>query len=222
MIKICEYQQSRITFYIKVFVPLSHDGDKGWIFKLVCPGNAMSVSHERLLLLKNATKKGTLGFDDVCGEKRANVAYFNEPGLFEVNNITFEMVKGEKYPVYPAVGFYYIAWEWETQEAFFKYNNITPQWFNVYDYIWETNETWGRCNEWKLGAYFIQRGVADYAVPAYGFQDTYCPMATFSPSTNYAPYYWLTRYPLEHPPTWNLLRLFTKGSTNKHINIKTI
>ena len=29
-----------------VFVPLTHDGVKGWIFNLVCPGNSMSVSHK--------------------------------------------------------------------------------------------------------------------------------------------------------------------------------
>ena len=166
---------------------------------------------------------GTLGFDDVCREKRANVAYFNQPGLFEVNNVTGELVKGEKYPVNPVVGYYYMVWEWEIQEAFFKYNNIKPQWFNVYDYM--TNEStaleYEQCNENKLGAYIIQRKLADYAVPSYAFGETYCSMITFSPATNFAPYYWLTRYPLELPPTWNLLRLFTQGNTKKHIKVKT-
>ena len=49
--------------FCKVFVPLSHDGEKGWISNLVCPGNTMSVSHKGLLLLKNATVNMNLSFD---------------------------------------------------------------------------------------------------------------------------------------------------------------
>ena len=55
----------------KVFVPLTHDGVKGWIFDLVCPGNAMSVTHEGLLLLKSATVNRNLGFDEVCNEEHS-------------------------------------------------------------------------------------------------------------------------------------------------------
>ena len=33
----------------------------------------------------------------------------------------------------------------------------------------------------------------------------------FSPGIVFTPYYWLTRYPLELPPTWNLLGLFTEA-----------
>ena len=79
---------------------MTHGGVKGWIFNLVCPGNAMSVSHERLLLLKNATVNRNLGFDDVCKEKHVYVAYNNEPEVFGVINITWEMVK---FPVQPFV-----------------------------------------------------------------------------------------------------------------------
>ena len=76
-----------------MFVPLNYTGAKGWIFNLVCPGNAMSVSHERLLLLKSATVNRNLGFDDVCNEKHVIVAYNNKWGVFEVSPITGEMVK---------------------------------------------------------------------------------------------------------------------------------
>ena len=93
---------SGLLFFIKVFVPLTHDGVKGWIFKLVCPGYAMSVSHEGLLLLKSATVNRNLGFDDVCVEKHVNVAYNNYPDAFEVSNITGEMVR---YPVWRIVSF---------------------------------------------------------------------------------------------------------------------
>ena len=71
---------------LKVTVPLTNKGAlRGWIFDLVCPGNAMSVSHERLLLLKNATVNSNLGFNDVCNEKHVFVAYNNLPGVFEVS-----------------------------------------------------------------------------------------------------------------------------------------
>ena len=52
---------------------------------MVCPGNAMSVSHERLLLLKNSTVNRNLGFNDVCNEKHVIVAYNNLPQVFEVS-----------------------------------------------------------------------------------------------------------------------------------------
>ena len=63
----------------------------------------------------------------------------------------------------------------------------------------------------------IQRDEADYAI--HSFAGTYprSKVAAFSPGINFAPSYWLTRYPLELPPTWNLLGLFTKvlKSTNE-------
>ena len=54
---------------------MTQDGVQGWVFKLVCPGNANSVAHERLLLLKNATVNRGLGFDAVCDEKTVVIAY---------------------------------------------------------------------------------------------------------------------------------------------------
>ena len=163
----------------------------------------MSVSHERLLLLKNATVNRNLGFDDVCKEKQVYVAYNNEVEVFEVSNVTGEM---RKPPVAPIVSYYSVAWEWEMQEAFFKYNNITPQWINA-------NYTWGTLNyttgQWSGAVGMIQRDEVDYAI--WGFAGTYArsKVAAFS-ATIYAQLHWLTRYPLELPPTWNLLGLFTK------------
>ena len=85
-----------------MFVPLTHIGVKGWIFNLVCPGNAMSVYHEGLLLLKSATVNRNLGFGEVCNEKHVYVAYNNDLE-FEVSNITGEMVTTGWYSVYPVV-----------------------------------------------------------------------------------------------------------------------
>ena len=77
----------------------------------------MSVSHERLLLLKNTTVNWNLGFNDMCKEKHVYVAYNNEPEMFEVSNITGEMVE---YPVLPYMKYFNLAYEWEVQAAFFK------------------------------------------------------------------------------------------------------
>ena len=197
---------------LKIFVPLSHDGVGGWFFKMVCPGNSLSVSHHGLFLLKNATVNRNLGFDDVCKEKHVLVAYNNEPWVFEVSNITGEMVE---YPVEPYVSYFNVAWEWEIQAAFFKYNNIKPQWINA-------NYTWGTLNyttgQWSGAVGLIQRDEADLAL---SFIVTYprSKVAAISQGYEYVPFHWLTRYPLELPPTWNLLGLFTKvlRFTNKRI-----
>ena len=176
----------------------------GWTFDLDCPGNAMSVSHGGLLLLKNATVNRNLGFDDVCNEKHVLVAYNNEPGWFEVSKITGEMVE---YPVDPIMGYFKTADEWEIQKAFFESYEIKPIWFNAH-------YNWGRLNyttgQWSGAVGMIQRDEADYAL--WGFSLTYgrSKVAAFSPKY-YSPKHWLTRYPLELPPTWNLLGLFTKG-----------
>ena len=188
-----------------MFVPLTHDGVKGWIFNLVCPGSAVSESHEGLLMLKNATVNRNLGFEDVCEERHVIVAYNDEPWWFEVNNITGVLVE---YPLENYMTYGNIAQEWEIQAAFFETNNIKPQWLNA-------NYTWGTLNDttdqWSGAVGMIQRNEADYAICCFAGTYTRSKVAAFSPGIEYSPYYWFTRYPLELPPTWNLLGLFTKG-----------
>ena len=196
-----------------MFVPLNHDGKKGWIFNLVCPGNAMSVYHERLLLLKSATVNRNLVFDEVCIEKHVFVAYNNWWDIFEVSE--GEMLRHP--PVWPGVRWYSVAYEWEIQAAFFKYNNITPHWINC-------NYTWGTLNyttgQWSGACGMIQRDEADYAI--FSFSGTYArsKVSAFSPGIAFIPSHWLTRFPLELPPTWNLLGLFTKGYISRMNLIK--
>ena len=166
----------------------------------------MSVSHERLLLLKNATVNWNLGFNNVCKEKHVYVAYNNDRASgFEVSNITGEMVK---YPVKPYVNHWNMAWEWEIQEAFFATCNIKPIWLNA-------NYSWGSLNyttgQWSGAVGMIQRDEADYAICCFAGTYPRSKVAAFSPGIEFVPYHWLTRYPLELPPTWNLLGLFTKG-----------
>ncbi len=199
-----------------MFVPLTHNGVKGLIFNLVCPGNAMSVSHEGLLLLKSATVNRNLGFGELCNEKHVYVAYKTYQGSFEVSNITGEMVK---YQVLPYVGSWNVAHEWEIQAAFFKYNNITPQWINA-------NGTWGTLDEttgqWSGAVGLIQRDEADYAICCFAGTHPRSKVAAFTPGIQYAPYHWLTRFPLELSPMWNLFGLFTKGYNSQMSKLKLI
>ena len=163
-----------------------------------------------LLLLKNATVNKNLGFEDVCKEKHVYVAYNYEVAIFEVSNITGKMV--ETPAVLPIVQDWSMAYEWEIQKAFFETYNIKPTWLNAnYTWGWLDNVT----NTWTGAVGMIERDEVDYAL--WGFTGTYArsKVAAFSPGTAYSPYYWLTRYPLELPPTWNLLGLFTKGYIDK-------
>ena len=164
----------------------------------------MSLYHEGLLLLKCASVNRNLGFGEVCKEKHVYVAYNNDWSVFEVSNITMEMVR---YPVKPVVGYYYIAQEWEIQAAFFKYNNITPHWINC-------NFTWGLLNyttgQWSGAVGLIQRDEADYAIAGFAGTHPRSKVAAFT-GIDYNPKHWLTRYPRELTPMWNLLGLFTKG-----------
>ena len=199
------------NIFWKVYVPHTHDGEKGWFFKLVCPGYAMSVSHERLLLLENAKVNRNLGFDNICNEKRVRIAYNNHPQLFVLNSKSGEMVNIPDFPgqPFPSVGLSTgVAKEWQIQALFFKTNNVTPDWINC-------NFTWGTLDEttgqWNGAVGVIQRDEADYSIA--GFVSTYgrSRVAGFSSATRLYKTYWLTRYPLELSPLWNLMGLFTKG-----------
>ena len=204
-----------------MFVPLTHEGAKAWIFKMVCPGNAMSVYHEGLLLLKSRTVNWPLGFDDVCNEKQVLISYNNERNVFEVSNITgmwenkvqgirVPVVKGEmvRYPVKPWVNYASsIALHWEIQAAFFEYYNITPHWINANSNAGILNYTTG---QWSGAIGLIQRDEADYAL--WGFTGTYgrSTVAAFSAGISFSTKHWLTRYPRKLLPMWNLVGLFTK------------
>ena len=198
-----------------MFVPLNHDGANGWIFNLVCQGNALSVSNERLLLLKNATVNRNLGFVQVCKEKHVLVSYFNDPGRFVVNSTTGKMVK---LPVKPYVRYFPVAREWELQAAFFKYNNIKPRWILV--------QTSGTLNyttgQWSGAVGMIQRDEVDYAI--FGFAGTHprSEVAAFSSAVDFLPYHWLTRYPLKLTPMWNQFGLFTKGYNQQKSKLNLI
>ena len=177
----------------------------------------MSVYHEGLLLEKSATVNRDLGFNDICKEKHVLVAYNNEWGVFEVSNITGEMVR---FLVLPYVSYgSTVASEWEIQAAFFKYNNITPHWINA-NYTWGTlNDTTG---QWSGAVGLIQRDEADYAICCFAGTHPRSKVAAFSPGIDYIPKHWLTRYPQELSPIWNLFGLFTKVYNSQMSKINLI
>ena len=69
---------------------------------------------------------------DLCREKRVNIAYNNDPGAFEVDDETGEMVR---YPGRYPVTLSYIPWDWDILATFFRYYNIVPVWINCH-YTW--------------------------------------------------------------------------------------
>ena len=112
---------------LKVSTPLTQDGVKGWVFKLVCPGYAMSISHDRLLLLKNATVNGNLDFVTVCKERHVFIGYWTQDQTLKVDRTTGKVMK---YPPIKNVLSvqHVIAQEWEIQTMFFEQNNIKGHW----------------------------------------------------------------------------------------------
>ena len=57
----------------------------------------------------------------------------------------------------------------------------------------------------------IQRDEADYAICCFAGTYARSKVAAFSPGIDHQPLHWLTRYPRELSPIWNLFGLFTKG-----------
>ena len=165
----------------------------------------MSVTHKKLMLLKNATVNWNLNFDDVCKEKIAYVAYNNRFMVFLVLPTTGKMLF---WPGLRSISYINIAQEYEIQEAFFTTNNIKPIWLYAY-------QNWGRLNyttgKWGGAVGMIERDEADYAICCFSGTYDRSKVAAFAPGMDYTPMHWLTRYPRELPPTWNLVGLFTKG-----------
>ena len=170
----------------------------------------MSESYEGLLLLKNATVNRNLAFDDVCKEKHVIVAYNNDLGVFVVSNITGEM---EEPPVRPYVSYWPIAWEWEIQAAFFASYNIKPQWLNAnFSWGWYDNVT----DTWTGATGMVATDKADYAIWGFAYTKARSTVAAFSPGLEFMPLHYLTRYPQELSPTWNLVGLFTKVNKSQN------
>ena len=173
----------------------------------------MSILHDRLFLLKNASVNRNLGFDDVCKEKYAKIVFYSLFKHKRFINKTEELGNGHFYGNiirYPRTRFLKtannVADYWEIEEMFLKINNIKAEWI----YINVTNR--GLLNEttgqWSGAVGLIQRDEADYAVKNYIPSYNMSKVAVLSPTLN-APIHWVTcRFQVS--PKWNLLGLFTQ------------
>jgi len=154
----------------------------------------MSIYHERLLLLKNATVNRNLGFNVVCNERHVNIAYWEDDQEFDLNEITGQMVKTGRFKSYPIIGYgEYLSWPWEVQEAFFQQNNIQPHWFNA-----SIQASFTKTTGYTGYLGMIERDEVDYAVvPSVntaGKNNYFAPSAPY----HFASDYFFTRYPLKY------------------------
>ena len=197
-----------------MFVPLTWEGENQFHYKFVCPGNAESFTavYERLFVRKTIDIVLNLDPDELCGKTHAYIAYNNLAKQFEVSDLTGEMLK---YNFTHETGGSKISWEWEIQEAFFESNNIKPHWYNC-------NFTWGRLNhstgKWNGGVGMIQRDEVDYAIFDYAGTYGRSKIASIAPGQDHKTHHWLTRYPKQLSPTWNLLGLLTKVIFSNHVD----
>ena len=102
-------------------------------FVMTCPGMSHSSTFTLHMRDNGEVDDGKV-WGDLCREKRVNIAYNNDPGYFEVDDGTGEMVK---YPVRPVNGeMSIIPYDWEILDSFFINHDIVPVWINCYS-------TWG-------------------------------------------------------------------------------
>ena len=106
-------------------------------FVMTCPGMSHSSTFTLHMRDNGEVDDGKV-WGDLCREKRVNIAYNNDPGYFEVDDGTGEMVK---YPVRPVNGeMSIIPYDWEILHSFFSNHDIVPVWINCYF-------TWGSYDE---------------------------------------------------------------------------
>ena len=197
-----------------MFVPISHDGFKGWVFKFVCPGNAMSITHEQLLMLKNATVN--LGFNELC-PIHVYIGLGRDHGQFYIDwywdwdweneewKIEYYML--EYPPIEVSDEYSQRSWDWEIQAQFFKSNNITPHWFGDTSLV-SLVESQGQL-VWTGFMGLIHNNKVDYCpVPKIVNTVALNMFADSSSVIKNPQYHWITRLPDQLPLHWNLLYLF--------------
>ena len=108
-------------FFFKIFVPTSKDGDRGLLFKMMCPGNSKSKTYEKLLMLNDGTVNWNVPYDDFCQEKHVDIAINQEKGVIEVD---IETGTNVTYALDVKTGGAKISGEWEINFDFYKWNNI--------------------------------------------------------------------------------------------------
>ena len=106
----------------------------GTNFHLYCP---KEKNHHKMIIFKNGTTKDDFQYKDLCikEEHHVRIAYNNEGGWFEIDNITNTMVEYPHWMI--MVGDYgMLSDDYEILKSFFSKFNIKPTWINC-------NFTWG-------------------------------------------------------------------------------
>ena len=99
-------------------------------FVMTCPGMSHSSTFTLHMRDSGEVDDGKV-WGDLCREKRVNIAYNNDPGYFELDDETKEMVK------YPGIDGLdgAISHDWQILDSFFNINHIVPLWTNCH-YTW--------------------------------------------------------------------------------------
>ena len=128
-------------------------------FVMTCPGMSHSSTFTLHMRDNGEVDDGKV-WGDLCSEKRVNIAYNNEPELFEVDDETGDMVRypGHQFTAILTV-FPYIPWDWDILATFFHHNDIVPVWINCH-------YTWGSFDEvsgkWTGAVGKVRRSIKNY------------------------------------------------------------
>ena len=164
----------------------------------------MSITHEKLLLLKNATVNQNLGLNELC-PMHVNIGLGLNQGQFLFESEWYWDWEKEKWkhfysmreypPIEVSDEYSTRSWDWEIQAQFFKSNNLIPHWIDDYSHL----------GFLKL----ILNNTVDYC-PVPGIVNTAALniLADSSSVIKNPQYHWMTRKPDQLSLTWNLLYLF--------------
>ena len=154
----------------------------------------MSITHEKLLFLKNATVH--LGLNELC-PIHVNIGLGLDQGQFRWEwDLENEEWKMREYPPIEVSSDYSRrSWDWEIQAKFFESNKISPHWIDDYS-LWGTVK-------------MIMNNTVDYCpIPKTVNTVALNILADSSSVIKNDPYHWMTRKPDQLPLFWNLLYLF--------------
>ena len=159
----------------------------------MCPGNAKSLTYEKLLMLKNATVNQNMVFNELC-PPHVNIGLGNIQGQFkfEWDWEQWKWIMIEDPPIKVSDEYSRRCWDWEIQSSFFKSNNIIPHWIYHFHFIQMIlNNTFDYCPVQEIVNTFRLNELTDASSVLSNDQ-----------------YHWVSRKPDELPLTWNLLYLF--------------
>ena len=164
----------------------------------------MSITYEKLLLLKNARVNLNLGLNELC-PMHVNIGLGLNQGQFLFDSEWYWDWEKEKWkhfysmreypPIEVSDEYSTRSWDWEIQAQFFKSNNLIPHWIDDYSHL----------GFLKL----ILNNTVDYC-PVPGIVNTAALniLADSSSVIKNPQYHWMTRKPDQLSLTWNLLYLF--------------